>query len=238
MTSNNVKSYLQSKIVFFLSNIRTRPRKIWLSRHGESQFNREERIGGDSELTDEGAKYSRKLADWVMEQAADSSAPVIVWTSTLCRTIQTAQYIPSAKVHLRALDEIDSGEFDGFTYAQIEEQNPEEFRLRSFDKLNYRYPRGESYNDVIARLEPVIFELERTRNPVLIIAHQAVQRCLYAYLMNREPSEVPFIPIPLNQVIQVEPRAYGAQERRFNIMDMRSPSEGTVEPTSDSNDSA
>ena len=218
VTSNNIKSYLQSKIVFFLSNLHTRARRIWLSRHGESEFNREERIGGDSNLTDAGAEYSRKLADWVMEQAATEDQPVIVWTSTLQRTIETAQYIPTAKVHLRALDEIDAGEFDGMTYGEIEELHPEEFRLRSYDKLNYRYPRGESYNDVIARLEPVIFELERTRNPVLIIAHQAVQRCLYAYLMNREPSEVPFIPIPLNQVIQVEPRAYGAQETRFNIM--------------------
>ena len=29
---------------------------------------------------------------------------------------------------------------------------------RSADKLRYRYPRGESYEDVIARLDPVITE--------------------------------------------------------------------------------
>ena len=92
--------------------------------------------------------------------------------------------------------------------------------MRAADKLNYRYPRGESYTDVIARLEPVIFELERSRNPVLIIAHQAVLRCPYAYLMDREPSEVPYIAIPLNQVIQVVPKAYGAVEQRFNILTM------------------
>jgi broad specificity phosphatase PhoE len=42
----------------------------------------------------------------------------------------------------------------------------------------YRYPRGESYEDLIERLEPVIFELERLRNPVLIVAHQATLRCM------------------------------------------------------------
>lgn len=107
--------------------------------------------------------------------------------------------------------------------------------MRAYDKLNYRYPRGESYNDVIARLEPVIFELERTQSNVLIIAHQAVlvrclvlvfvclflrislKRCLYAYLTNREPSEVPFIPIPLNQVIELQPRAYGSIEKRHLV---------------------
>jgi hypothetical protein len=44
---------------------------------------------------------------------------------------------------------------------------------------------------------------ERTRGSVLIISHQAVLRCLYGYLMNRDLREVPFIPIPLNTVIQV-----------------------------------
>ncbi len=52
---------------------------------------------------------------------------------------------------------------------------------------------------------------------VLIIAHQAVLRCLYAYLTNREPAEVPYIAIPLNQVIELQPRAYGSIEKRYNL---------------------
>lgn len=49
---------------------------------------------------------------------------------------------------------------------------PEEYAAREKDKLRYRYPRGESYLDIIARLEPVIFEMERQKAPLLIIAHQ------------------------------------------------------------------
>jgi len=30
------------------------------------------------------------------------------------------------------------------------------------NKLTYRYPGGESYEDLVARLEPVIMELERS----------------------------------------------------------------------------
>jgi 6-phosphofructo-2-kinase / fructose-2,6-biphosphatase 2 len=33
--------------------------------------------------------------------------------------------------------------------------------LRDMNKLTYRYPGGESYEDLVARLEPVIMELER-----------------------------------------------------------------------------
>jgi len=36
----------------------------------------------------------------------------------------------------------------------------------------------------VARLEPVIMELERQEN-VLVICHQAVARCLLAYFMDK-----------------------------------------------------
>jgi len=42
----------------------------------------------------------------------------------------------------------------------------------------------QSYQDLVARLEPVIMELERQQN-VLVICHQAVARCLLAYFMDK-----------------------------------------------------
>jgi broad specificity phosphatase PhoE len=44
-----------------------------------------------------------------------------------------------------------------------------------------RYPSGESYMDVIQRLEPVITEIERERECVCIVAHQAVLRIIIGY---------------------------------------------------------
>ena len=41
------------------------------------------------------------------------------------------------------------------------------------------------------RLEAIIMELEREKNDVLIIAHETVLRCLYAYLFDR-PESVSF----------------------------------------------
>ena len=61
----------------------------------------------------------------------------------------------------RALDEIDAGICDGMTYEQIREQMPDVYAARKADKFRYRYPRGESYEDVIQRLDPLIIELER-----------------------------------------------------------------------------
>lgn len=43
-------------------------RNIWLTRHGESLFNAENRIGGDPELTESGVAYSIALAEFFKGQ--------------------------------------------------------------------------------------------------------------------------------------------------------------------------
>ena len=70
------------------------------------------------------------------------------------------------------------------TYEEINEKYPEEFAARDVNKFAYRYPRGESYEDLVGRLEPVIMELERQGN-VLVVSHQAVLRCLLAYFLDK-----------------------------------------------------
>jgi broad specificity phosphatase PhoE len=49
--------------------------------------------------------------------------------------------------------------------------------------------------DVIQRLEPVIIELERQRSPVVVIAHQAILRSLYAYFADKPLKEAPHIEV-------------------------------------------
>ena len=42
-------------------NIKVVPRTIYLSRHGQSQYNSVKKLGGDSDLTDCGTEYSRSV---------------------------------------------------------------------------------------------------------------------------------------------------------------------------------
>jgi broad specificity phosphatase PhoE len=79
-------------------------------------------------------------------------------------------------------------------------------------------PPGESYMDVTLRLEPLAQELERTREPVLIVGHQGVLRILYAYFMGLDRKEAPYVSIPLNNVIELTPHAYGCHEKRYCLM--------------------
>uniref|UniRef100_A0A453IAI2 6-phosphofructo-2-kinase domain-containing protein n=1 Tax=Aegilops tauschii subsp. strangulata TaxID=200361 RepID=A0A453IAI2_AEGTS len=199
---NNISGYLPGRIVFFLVNCHLTPRPILLTRHGESLDNVRGRIGGDSSLSEVGEVYSRKLASFV-EKRLKSERTASIWTSTLQRTILTAQpIIGFPKIQWRALDEINAGVCDGMTYDEVKKNKPEEYESRRKDKLRYRYPRGESYLDVIQRLEPVIIELERQRAPVVVIAHQAVLRSLYAYFADKPLEEVPKIEIPLHTIIE------------------------------------
>ena len=177
-----------------------------------------------------------------------------IWTSTLQRTIETARQLNYTKLTWKSLDELDAGVCDGMTYEEIavrpirviiyigtlippQENYPEDFEARDEDKFNYRYRGGESYRDIVVRLEPVIMELERQEN-ILIVCHQvsilaildlvkfpglqlrftqAVLRCLYAYFHNLPQEDLPYIKIPLHTVIKLTPKAYGCDEERFKV---------------------
>eukprot|EP00622_Pseudochattonella_farcimen_P006454 FR742264.1.p1 GENE.FR742264.1~~FR742264.1.p1 ORF type:complete len:143 (+),score=7.84 FR742264.1:62-430(+) len=90
------------------------------------------------------------------------------------------------------------------TYKEIEKTLDTEALLRKRDKLGYRYPRGESYLDLIARLDPLIHELESYKEPLLIVSHQATLRMVYAYLKGTPRHLAPKLEIPLHTVIKIE----------------------------------
>ncbi|KAF9360607.1 Fructose-2,6-bisphosphatase [Mortierella sp. AD094] len=212
---NHIQGYLQSRIVYYLMNLHIAPRSIFFSRHGESLYNVMGKLGGDSDLSARGKQYAKSLPLLIATHLGNSEQ-LTVWTSTMRRTIATAEHLTYPKLAWKALDELDAGVCDGMTYEEIEEQYPEDFANRDEDKFNYRYRGGESYRDVVLRLEPVIMELERQRN-ILIIGHQAILRCIYAYFMNHSHEKLPYIKIPLHTVIQLTPRAYACEEKRFKV---------------------
>jgi broad specificity phosphatase PhoE len=191
-------------------------------------------------------EYARRLAHYAKtvigcktdpETGEKVMCPARLWTSTLRRTQETAQFIEHEEFEAkwdngdrvnwvqfrpmarRNLDELYAGMCDGMTYKEIEERFPDEFLRRQSDKLAYRYPRGESYMDVTLRLEPLAHEMERTREPLLIIGHQGILRILYAYFMGLSRSEAPYVSIPLNHIILLSPHAYGCHEERICLMD-------------------
>uniref|UniRef100_A0A4W6F8R6 6-phosphofructo-2-kinase/fructose-2,6-biphosphatase 4a n=1 Tax=Lates calcarifer TaxID=8187 RepID=A0A4W6F8R6_LATCA len=199
---NRVLDHIQSRIVYYLMNIHITPRSIYLCRHGESELNVKGRIGGDSGLTPRGKEFAKN--------------DLKVWTSQMKRTIQTAEALDVPYEQWKVLNEIDAGVCEEMMYEEIQENYPLEFALRDQDKYRYRYPKGESYEDLVQRLEPVIMELERQEN-VLVICHQAVMRCLLAYFLDKTAEELPYLKCPLHTVLKLTPVAYGCKVESISL---------------------
>lgn len=70
------------------------------------------------------------------------------------------------------------------TISEIMEKFPVEYKEHIADQYHHRFSRGESYHDLVIRLESIILELEREKNDILIIADASVLRCIYAFFAN------------------------------------------------------
>jgi len=152
--------------------------------------------------------------------------PARMWTSSLHRTIETAAFVPQgnhipgpnnkpwhqmARRTYRNLDEVYAGVYDGCTEAEIKERDPQLILDRKRDKLGFRYPRGESYYDIIARLDDVMTNLERVREPILIISHQAVLRLILAWLTEADREDALQLTFPQHAVMKASFDGLGGQ---------------------------
>ncbi|KAG7145754.1 putative 6-phosphofructo-2-kinase/fructose-2 like protein [Verticillium longisporum] len=146
--------------------------------------------------------------------------PLTVWTSTRLRTVQTSDYLRDKgyKVRQRSqMSQINPGVCEKMAERAIRTIYPEEVEKHELDPYHHRYPRAESYHDLAVRLEPIILELEREQNDLLIIAHESVLRVLYAYLMHCSTMDIPFLKFPRDEIIEIIPAAYQNEAKRIHI---------------------
>ncbi|CAH6720335.1 6-phosphofructo-2-kinase 1 [[Candida] jaroonii] len=174
-------------------------------------------------------KRQQKSPDESLDQVIDEDDPenqiptepnFYVWTSMLMRAIETGKYfddsIYSVK-QMRMLNELGGGKFEGLTYEQISTKYPKEYESRIQNKLTYRYPGvgGESYLDVLTRLRPLITEIERTTDHLLIVSHRVVLRILLAYFLNLDRSAIGELDVPLHTLYCLESHPYGTDYRMY-----------------------
>ncbi|SDB02047.1 Broad specificity phosphatase PhoE [Desulfonatronum thiosulfatophilum] len=179
---------------------------LYLVRHGETYFNRERRIGGDSRLTEKGLHQAEQLA----KHFQNVQVPFI-FTSTKTRTIQMAEIIAacqekSVHVPLKELDEIDAGICESMTYDEIRKQHPQIHVARSMDKYRYIYPEGEGYITLQPRIQLGIKKalyLSGNAENIIIIGHQAVNRMILSYFLFRRMEDVPYIYIPQDKYFHI-----------------------------------
>ncbi|EJD47221.1 bifunctional 6-phosphofructo-2-kinase/fructose-2,6-bisphosphate 2-phosphatase [Auricularia subglabra TFB-10046 SS5] len=113
--------------------------------------------------------------------------------------------------------EINPGVWDGLSAEHAAELYPEEYERFVHDPYSFRAPRAESYHDLSVRLEPILIELEREQEDLLIIGHGSVIRCLLAYLIGLPASEVPAVEVARGDLIEVVPTSYGVRSQSFHF---------------------
>jgi broad specificity phosphatase PhoE/predicted kinase len=181
-------------------------KNLYLIRHGETFFNLEDRIGGDSPLTEKGVRQAEALARYFQRKKIP-----LIFTSDLQRTIQTAEPIKSLQknctiIHLKEFSEINSGICEEMSYQEIRERMPEVSEARKQDKYNYVYPGGESYATMEPRIERGIKKaiyLSDNSDYIMIIGHRAVNRMILSYFVYRRKEDVPYIYIPQSKFYHI-----------------------------------
>ena len=210
---NNVYGIIEGQITSYLQNLKINKHPIYITRHGESMYNTENRLGGDSDLTDSGLSYSDSLFKYINNL---HPLELTVFTSCLKRTKMTGRHF-SNTIESNLLNEINAGICENMTYKEVEEKYQELFRTRKKNKLHFRYPGGESYMDILEKLKLFILNLECVNQPILIISHRAVIRVLLAYFMNYPLSDMPHKEISLNRIIKLIPTSDNYSVEYINL---------------------
>lgn len=133
-----------------------------------------------------------------------------IWTSTMPQTTQTASDFCEklfTKSQMKMLDDLNAGDMAGMTFEEIATSQPSVYTARKQHKLLYRWPGlgGECYVDLISRLRPVILELERRKDHVLLVTHRAVVRVLLSYFLDLRRDDLAEMVIPKNWGFCLQP---------------------------------
>ena len=167
---------------------------IWTLRHGLTELNRDQRIGGrllDVPLLEEGIRQAEEA------RGAFAGTPVdVVIASPLRRAIHTAEIVTGWPRESMVIDELCTersfGRMDGLTRAQVETQFPE-VRYLQIGRIGYSLnpPEGEPFPTLQSRARQFLQRLlDRDRGRrVLVSSHQNFLQQLHGVLRGEDPFE-------------------------------------------------
>jgi broad specificity phosphatase PhoE len=172
--------------------------QIILFRHGETDWNKEERWQGsrDIPLNETGKEQAKALAI----QLADVTIDCIL-SSDLQRAHDTAKIVAEDRkipiVTTPSLRELHGGNFEGLTYKEIKEQFGQEIidKFRSIKKsdMHVSFPGGETKVAAFERIRQGIenFILDNSHAAIGISAHGGVIRLLVHSCLSDESEPIP-----------------------------------------------
>ena len=160
--------------------------EIILIRHGETEWNSQQRMQGhsNSDLSEVGRAQIQALGELMKNESFDH-----IYSSDSLRTRQTAEAITQYSGHTLQFDkrirEKNLGVFEGLTSTEAKERHPEIYRLFKTAGANYVIDEGESTQQLLERALDFIEEirLRHLQERVVMVTHGGVVRVLMKYVL-------------------------------------------------------
>ena len=164
---------------------------IYLTRHSQTIWNEEKRLQGrlDSPLTANGIKNAEALKEYIHNYSID-----YIYSSPTLRAYHTAEIVfPDHNIIKdKRLLEMDFGTLEGRKISDILKTDYELYhQLWNEPELFQGIPQGESYEDVIKRLQSFIHDLKKLpdQSTVMIVTHGMCFIVLFSLFMGYEKKD-------------------------------------------------
>ena len=169
--------------------------ELWVLRHGETEWNAEERLQGhlDSALTPTGLAQARAQGDILARAGVPKDARVL--SSPSPRALRTAEIAVNAlglpiETDPRLM-EIDLGQWQGMTLAELRAANPSIRAAPDPHLWKFLAPGGETLGQMAARVEALLDELT---GPSVLVTHGVTSRLLRCIVLGRASADLSSVP--------------------------------------------
>ena len=192
-------------------------RLIYLTRHGQTDWNAEARFQGQRDIPLNATGRAQARANGETLRGLIGSADGFDFVaSPLGRTRETMEIVrgamgldPAAYRTDERLKELSFGDWEGLTMPEIEARTARDVRdAREADKWNFRPPggRAESYEDLSCRIAGWLAGVE---GPTVAVIHGGVVRTLFRLVGGMGEHEAAHAPDPQDRVLRIKGDAIG-----------------------------
>lgn len=159
--------------------------RVYVARHGETQWNVENRVCGSTDLplTQKGMEQAERLAE-----KAEGIGPDVILSSPLIRARQTAGAV-ARRLNMPVLTDSRLAEQNFGTNEGVDRKDPNYAERRRWCAT--RFPQGESVFQLVHRVYSFLDEL-REKYPektVLLVCHGSVSRAIRSYFADMTTDE-------------------------------------------------
>jgi broad specificity phosphatase PhoE len=180
---------------------------VYLLRHGATEETEKGKLYNDPsvELTERGRDQAKALGAWL-----NNIKPDVLACSTAKRVRSTAEIIANETgltvVPIEHLNEWSVGDWEGRTYVDVKENDPDIYKAWSANPIDNAPPGGESITDLYERIRVQLKKVikENEGKTIAIVSHAGVIRSILVEALGMPLINFWRISIPVGTVCKID----------------------------------